>query len=62
MSRRTTAQVALLIVGMILFGYGVAVDDERLRLMSFGFFIPAFVLRFFRASDTRPRADVEDDT
>jgi hypothetical protein len=60
-SKRTTAQVALLIVGMVLFGYGVAVDEERLRLMSLAFFIPAFVLRFFRGSDTRPHRDDDAD-
>jgi FtsH-binding integral membrane protein len=46
MSKRTAAQVACLAIGMILFVYGIAYDDQKIRLWGIGFLVPAFLLRF----------------
>jgi hypothetical protein len=53
MSRRTTFQVAFLLMGVIIWGYGQRVEDEKIRLIGIAFFAVAAVLRFFRRSETR---------
>ena len=54
MNRRTTIQIAMLLIGLIVWGYGQRVDDPSLRLIGIAFFALATLLRFFRRSDTRP--------
>ena len=51
--RRTTVQLAFLIMGLIIWAYGQRVDDPTVRLVGIAFFAVAFVLRFFRSSDTK---------
>ena len=51
MGRRTEMQLALLIVGLIAWGYGERVDDARLRYVGIGFFAAAFLLRIFKRKD-----------
>jgi hypothetical protein len=60
-SRRTTFQVAFVIMGLIIWGYGQRVDDPTVRLVGIAFFAVAFLLRFFRSSDTKVRHDDEED-
>jgi hypothetical protein len=60
MSRRTTFQVAFLVMGLIIWGYGQRVDDEKIRLIGIAFFAVATVLRFFRRSETRHRVEEEE--
>jgi hypothetical protein len=51
--KRTTIQLALLVIGIIVWGYGQRVDDPSLRLVGIAFFALATLLRFFRQSRTR---------
>ena len=51
--RRTTFQIAFLIMGLIIWAYGQRIDDPTVRLVGIAFFAVAFVLRFFRSSDTK---------
>jgi hypothetical protein len=60
MSRRTVIQLALLLVGVIVWGYGQRIDDPSLRLVGIAVFALATLLRFFRRSDTRLRDAVEE--
>jgi hypothetical protein len=43
-----TAKLVLAGVGLFVWLYGVRVDDERFRWAGIGFFVLAFLLRFFR--------------
>ena len=52
MSKRTTIQLALLLIGLIVWGYGQRVDDPSLRLVGITFFALATMLRLFRKSGT----------
>jgi hypothetical protein len=52
-SRRTTIQLTLLVMGLIIWGYGQRIDDPSLRLVGIAFFALATMLRFFRRSGTR---------
>jgi hypothetical protein len=62
LGRRTTFQVAFLIMGLIVWAYGQRIDDPTVRLVGIAFFAVAFVLRFFRSSDTRPhRGELDDE-
>jgi hypothetical protein len=45
---RTIAQLALLAVGMIVWGYGTRIDDEWLRWIGIACFAIAFVLRLLK--------------
>jgi hypothetical protein len=60
-SRKTTFQLAFLLMGFIIWGYGQRVDDPTVRLVGIAFFAVAFVLRFFRSSETRPASDEPED-
>ena len=60
LGRRTTFQVAFLVMGLIIWFYGQRIDDPTVRLVGIAFFAVAFVLRFFRSSDTRPSHDDAD--
>jgi hypothetical protein len=42
-------------MGLIIWGYGQRIDDPAVRLTGIAFFAVAFLLRFFRASETRHR-------
>lgn len=57
MSRRTTFQLAFLVMGLIIWGYGQRVDDPTVRLVGIAFLAVAFVLRFFRSSETKVRQE-----
>lgn len=52
MGKRTTIQLALLLIGLIVWGYGQRVDDPSLRLVGIALFALATMLRFFRRSGT----------
>lgn len=51
MESRTIAQAALLVIGVIVWGYGTRVDDERLRWIGIACFAVAFLLRLFKKRD-----------
>ncbi|HEY6219655.1 MAG TPA: hypothetical protein VIV65_06335 [Gemmatimonadaceae bacterium] len=53
MARLTTIQLALLLIGLIVWGYGQRIDDPSLRMIGIAFFALATMLRFFRRSDTK---------
>ena len=46
MKRRTEAQLALLLIGVVVWGYGQRVDDGRLTWVGVFFFAASTVLRF----------------
>jgi hypothetical protein len=46
--RRTVVQLALLAIGVIVWGYGSRIDDMRLTWIGLGFFAAATVARFFK--------------
>ena len=48
MSALSQLKLGLALIGLILFGYGMRVDDNRLRWMGIGFLAAATILRFFR--------------
>lgn len=54
MKRRTELQLALLLMGLIVWGYGSRVDDRRLTWIGLGFFAVATILRLFKK---RPEPD-----
>jgi hypothetical protein len=51
MSPRSIAQLALLVVGVIIWGYGARVNDEYLRWIGIGCFAAAFVLRLLKRKE-----------
>jgi len=51
LKRRTEIQLALLLVGLAVWGYGQRIDDGRLRAIGIVFFALATVLRFIRKHD-----------
>jgi hypothetical protein len=48
MSALTQLKLGLALIGLILFGYGLRVDDSRLRWIGVLFLALAAVLRFVR--------------
>jgi hypothetical protein len=48
MPRRTPIQLALLTVGVIVWGFGQRNNDDRLTWFGLAFFAAAVVLRFFK--------------
>jgi hypothetical protein len=50
-TRRTEIQLALLVVGLVVWGYGQRVDDDRLRAVGIVFFAVATALRFLKKRD-----------
>jgi len=48
MPRRTVAQLALLTIGVIVWGYGSRVDDNRLTWIGIAFFGAAVALRLLK--------------
>lgn len=65
MNKRTTIQLALLVIGLIVWGYGQRIDDPSLRLVGIALFALATMLRFFRQSGTHheePEQSEDSDT
>ena len=60
MPRRTMAQLALLVAGFIVWGYGSRTNDERLTWIGIGFFAAAAILRLLRSRIDRRPDDVEE--
>jgi hypothetical protein len=52
MARRTPIQLALLIVGMLVWGMGQRADNGVLTWIGVVFFAAAFLLRFWKKDDT----------
>jgi hypothetical protein len=48
MPGRTVAQLALLTIGVVVWGYGSRVDDNRLMWIGIAFFAAAVLLRLLR--------------
>ncbi len=48
MTRRTEIQIALLFIGLFVWGYGQRTDNETLEYIGIGFFALATLLRFFK--------------
>jgi hypothetical protein len=48
MGVRSIAQLALVVMGLIVWGYGSRTNDERLTLIGVCFFAAATLLRFFK--------------
>jgi hypothetical protein len=51
MGTRTIAQLAFLVIGLIVWGYGTRVDDPWLRWIGIGCFATAFLLRLIKTRD-----------
>jgi hypothetical protein len=49
----TRAKLALALIGVILFGYGVRAEDARLRWMGIAFLAASVILRWWRR-EARP--------
>lgn len=49
-------RIALLVIGLVVWGYGARVDDSRLRMIGIGILAVALILRFFRRR-TPPAGD-----
>ena len=58
-SRRTEIQIALLLVGIAVWGYGNRADIDVLKYTGVGFFAAATLLRLFKRKDSEAaeRAD-----
>jgi hypothetical protein len=54
MRSRTEAQLALLLIGVIVWGYGQRVEDTRLTWIGLVFFAAATVLRFAKRRAEAP--------
>jgi hypothetical protein len=62
-TRRTELQLALLVMGLIVWGYGQRTENERLTWIGIGFFGVATALRLLKRrkdADAEPRSN--DDT
>jgi hypothetical protein len=51
-ARRTEIQLALLVIGLVVWGYGQRIDDDRLTVIGIVFFAAATLLRLFKKRDT----------
>ena len=51
MPGRTEMQIALLVVGMIVWGYGQRSENKVLQYTGLGFFVAATALRFFKKKE-----------
>jgi len=51
MTRRTEIQLALLVIGLVVWGYGQRIDDGRLRVIGIVVFAIATALRFLKKRD-----------
>jgi hypothetical protein len=59
MKRRTEAQLALLLMGVIVWGYGQRIDDNRLTWVGLAFFAAATALRFVKPRKAESGSDGE---
>ena len=50
-ARRTEIQLALLVVGLVVWGYGQRIDDGRLTVVGIVFFAAATLLRLLTKRD-----------
>ena len=48
MRHRTEVQLALLLIGVIVWGYGQRIEDNRLTWIGLAFFAAATALRFLK--------------
>lgn len=55
MTRVTQVRLAFFAIGIVIWGYGTAVDDANLRWIGIGFLLASLVLRFFNRG--RPNGD-----
>ena len=53
-TRRTEAQLALLLIGIVVWGYGQRVDDNRLTWIGLACFAASTVLRFLKPKTPAP--------
>ena len=53
-ARRTEIQLALLVVGLVVWGYGQRIDDGRLMVVGIAFFAAATLLRLLKKRDPPP--------
>ena len=60
MSQRSVAQLALEFIGLVVWGYGARVNDERLTLVGIVCFALAVVLRFFKKKLDEPEGPREE--
>lgn len=58
-ARRTEIQLALVLMGLIVWAYGQRTDNDRLTLIGVVFFGLATALRFFKRR--RPEDDLDDE-
>jgi hypothetical protein len=49
MSALTRLKIALALIGLVLFGFGVRLERQELRWVGIGFVVGAWLLRFSRA-------------
>lgn len=54
MQHRTEIQIALLVVGMIAWGYGQRSENKTLQYTGLGFFAAATALRFVKKQPPAP--------
>jgi hypothetical protein len=54
MRYRTEIQIALIIAGMIIWGYGQRSENTALQYTGLGFFAAATALRFFKKKPPEP--------
>jgi len=50
-TRRTEIQLALLAIGVIVWGYGQRTENSRLTYIGLGFFVVATAMRFLKRRD-----------
>lgn len=53
MTPATQAKLALALIGVVVWGWAVRVDDARLRVVGIGFLAAAVLLRFLRPGGAR---------
>ncbi|MEP6493612.1 MAG: hypothetical protein ABJF01_13085 [bacterium] len=52
MTRRTQAQLALVVIGLVVWAYGQRSNSQTFQYVGIGCFALATLLRFFRKRDT----------
>ena len=60
MKGRTQVQVGLVVMGLIVWGYGQRSDDPTLRWVGIGFFAVATALRLLKRRQSEPDEDPSD--
>lgn len=59
-ARRTEIQLALVLMGLIVWAYGQRTDNDRLTLVGIVFFVLATVLRFAKRRKIKDELDDDD--